>query len=70
MVFVSNPIYGLVLTNGDVYIFVNRNRTILKLLYWELDGYVVYHKRLEEGRISHKVFLKEGVCFDLLGGTN
>ncbi len=27
---------GLVPTNGDVYIFINRNRTILKLLHFEL----------------------------------
>ena len=57
---------GLIPTNGDVYIFINRNRTILKLLHWERGGYVVYHKRLEEGRISHKVFLKEGVGFKSL----
>ena len=45
-------------TNGDVYVFINRNRSILKLLHWERGGFVIYNKRLEQGRISHKVFLK------------
>lgn len=42
--------------NGDVYVFINKNRTTLKLLRWERGGYVIYYKRLEKGRISHKVF--------------
>lgn len=50
-------------TNGDVYVFINRSRTVLKLLHWERGGYVIYYKRLEIGRISHKVFLREGVGF-------
>lgn len=50
-------------TNGDVYVFFNKSRTTMKLLHWERGGYVVYYKRLERGRISHKVFLKEGIGF-------
>ena len=54
---------SLLPTNGDVYVFLNKSRTILKLLHWERGGYVIYHKRLEKGRISHKVFLRQGVGF-------
>lgn len=50
-------------TNGDVYVFFNKSRTTMKLLHWERGGYVVYYKRLERGRISHKIFLKEGLGF-------
>ncbi|TFH93743.1 IS66 family insertion sequence element accessory protein TnpB, partial [Porphyromonas levii] len=32
-------------------------------LHWERGGYVIYHKRLECGRISHKVFVKNAVGF-------
>ena len=53
-------------TNGDVYVFINKNRTILKLLHWERGGYVIYNKRLEKGRISHKVFLREGEGFSTI----
>ena len=35
--------------SGDIYIFLNRKRTHLKLLLWEGDGFSVYYKRLEQG---------------------
>ena len=35
--------------NGDVFIFINRNRTSVKLLQWQGGGFVLYYKRLEEG---------------------
>lgn len=49
--------------NGDVYVFLNRSRTTLKLLHWERGGFVIYYKRLESGRINHKIFFKEGEGF-------
>ena len=39
----------LALQTGDVFIFINRRRTHIKLLQWEGDGYGIYCKRLEEG---------------------
>ena len=41
---------GLDPSNGDVYIFVGKSRTTMKLLHWERGGYVMYYKRLEQGR--------------------
>lgn len=35
--------------SGAVFIFMNRRRTQLKLLYWEGDGFSIYYKRLEQG---------------------
>lgn len=40
---------NLPLQTGDVFIFINRRRTHIKLLQWEGDGYGIYCKRLEEG---------------------
>lgn len=34
---------------GDVFIFINRNKTTMKLLHMEDGGLVLYMKRLEEG---------------------
>lgn len=35
--------------SGEVYIFLNRSRTLVKLLHWEAGGLVIYYKRLEKG---------------------
>jgi hypothetical protein len=42
--------------SGEVYIFMNRSRTTLKLLHWERGGLVLYHKRLERGRFTLPLF--------------
>jgi len=35
--------------SGDAFIFINRRRTLLKLLVWDQTGFVIYYKRLESG---------------------
>lgn len=35
---------------GHVWVFHNRARTALKLLFWDQGGYVLVHKRLAKGR--------------------
>lgn len=42
-------------TNGDVFVFLNRNRTHIKLLHWERGGFVLYYKRLEKGSFTPPV---------------
>jgi len=34
---------------GDVYVFVNKKRNLMKLLRWEQGGFILYYKRLERG---------------------
>jgi transposase len=38
--------------SGEVFVFINNFRTRIKLLHWERGGLVLYHKRLECGRLS------------------
>ena len=38
--------------SGEVFVFLNRRRTHLKLLHWEKGGFVLYYKRLESGTFS------------------
>jgi len=43
-------------SNGHGYLFVNRRKTMLKLIYFEMHGYCIWHKRLDLGQFnfSHK----------------
>ena len=34
---------------GDVFIFINKLRTHLKLLVWETGGFSLFYRRLEQG---------------------
>lgn len=38
--------------SGEVFVFLNRQRTHIKLLHWEHGGFVLYYKRLEQGSFS------------------
>lgn len=42
--------------SGEVFIFLNRVRSTVKLLHWEHGGLVIYHKRLEQGRFSPPMY--------------
>ena len=35
--------------SGEVFIFLNRRRTQMKLLVWDRSGFVIWGKRLERG---------------------
>ncbi|RFM29210.1 IS66 family insertion sequence element accessory protein TnpB [Chitinophaga silvisoli] len=46
--------------SGDVFIFLNRRQTHIKLLQWEGDGFGMYYKRLEEGTFDLPSGFMEG----------
>ena len=38
--------------DGSVYVFYNRAADRIKCLFWDKNGFVLYHKRLERGRFK------------------
>lgn len=49
-------------TSGDVFVFINRRRTHLKLLHWQSGGFVLYYKRLEQGTFPPPQMNDEGTA--------
>jgi transposase len=52
---------------GGLYMFVNRRRDRLKLLYWDNDGLAIWHKRLEAGRFQLPAVEAKSSCVTLTG---
>jgi transposase len=48
-VYVSDEIKGNPLS-GNLYIFCGKNRKLMKVLYWDRNGFCLWQKRLEKDR--------------------
>lgn len=46
--------------SGHLFVFFNRRRDQVRILFWDRSGYVVWAKRLERGRFSLPAALTEG----------
>ena len=64
--------------SGHLFLFLNRRRDHLKILFWDQDGFCIWYKRLERGTfpILKPFGMNEGVELDyaqlvqLLGGLD
>jgi len=43
---------GNELHSGDGFIFINKRRTLIKILMWDRNGFVIYYKKLARGTIE------------------
>jgi transposase len=44
---------------GDYYLFVNRQRNMIKCLFWSGNGFSLYYLRLEKGRFNYSKDIRE-----------
>lgn len=64
--------------SGNLFLFLNRNRDRMKILFWDRDGFCVWYKRLERGTFQLLTTTndEEGIELDysqlvkLLGGLD
>ena len=65
-------------TSGHLFLFLNRTRDRMKILFWDRDGFCIFYKRLERGTFQLLTTAngEEGIELDysqlvkLLGGID
>jgi len=45
--------FAMDVRNGGLFLFINKRRNRVKLLYWDTDGIAIWQKRLEQGSYQH-----------------
>jgi transposase len=71
-IFAQNPL------SGHLFLFLNRERDRIKILYWDQDGFCIWYKRLEAGTFQLPVApeslegieLDENQLYRLLSGLD
>jgi transposase len=65
-------LYGLVINNmsldprvGYLFVFLNAQRTRIKVLHWNTDGLAIFHKRLEKGTFKRPTSQKNAFHSEL-----
>ena len=51
--------------DGDVFVFFNKSRKQVKILRWDIDGFLLYQKRLAKGCFELPEFNDESGCFEM-----
>ena len=51
--------------SGDIFIFINRTRNLVKILVWDQTGFAIWHKRLEQGTFEMPMIEKSQTSIEI-----
>ena len=52
-------------TSGHLFLFLNRDRDRIKILFWDRDGFCIFYKRLERGTFQMLTTTHDGEGIEL-----
>jgi transposase len=50
---------------GALYLFINKRRDRMKVLYWDGDGLAIWYRRLEQGTFRFPKVSQENSCVEI-----
>ena len=55
LILIVHQNFGLDVVDRSLFLFINKNKTRIKILYYENNGFWLFLKRLEKGRYQYDI---------------